>query len=340
MDHHGALREPRRAAGVEDDGEIVAPLILDGQRPAVRERDPGLDEVPGAGVLHHVGHLFRDETEVHRNDDRAREHGPPEGHGPVAAVRQAKGHPVAGLHPGFPQAARHPGRPVPQLGVGHPVPAYLHQRLAGGVPVDRPAQGLHKVLRKRAVPSGTVGATLDVACVEGVVHQRIPFQMSFRIGPELVSGPLQAGAGAHRRPPRGNDLHSDFQETPTQGVMRCISGRQLPGTLSAPGWLGGRAEVADVAGPSGEGKYGGKPRRPAFLSPRPARDQRRCDEVGLASAGVAAICHDRPRMMVEAALPYHVRQLHDGGCLHRLRLRDAGTPGSCPCGRRNLGWCK
>ena len=209
MGRHGALGEPRRAAGVEDAGEIVAPLILDGQRPAVRERDPGLDEVPGAGVLHHVGHLFQGETEVHRHDDRAREHDPPERQGPVGAVRQAKGNPVAGLHPGLPQAARHPGRPVPQLGVGHPVPAHLHQRLAGRVPVDRPAQGLHEVLGKRAVPSGTVGATLDVACVEGVVHQPHSF-------PDVVQdrarARVRAVAGRRRRwldhPARGSTATS------------------------------------------------------------------------------------------------------------------------------------
>ena len=209
-------------------GEIVAPLILDGQRPAVRERDPGLDEVPGAGVLHHVGHLFRDETEVHRHDDRAREHGPPEGHGPVGAVRQAKGHPVAGLHPGFPQAARHPGRPVPQLGVGHPVPAYLHQRLAGGVPVDRPAQGLHEVAREA---SGTFGDRRRHPrcrlCRRSSSSAAFLSRSRFRIGPELVSGPLQAGAGAYRRPPRDNDLHGHLQDTLTQGSMQCISGRQL-----------------------------------------------------------------------------------------------------------------
>ena len=163
---HGALREARGAAGVEDRREV---LPAAGRRPRTARRraaaTPGSQhDARRRESLHHVLDLGLGEARV----DRARRRPPAismpkKAERPVDCRCEPDGDPVAPLDPGAAQAAGHAGRAVPQLLVGQP----RHHRAPPGPPPTGPARP-----RRAASPPATSGRSCSAGRRPVALHVR------------------------------------------------------------------------------------------------------------------------------------------------------------------------
>jgi hypothetical protein len=133
---HGALREARGAARVEDGGQVLLAEVVDHHRGAVGHVDTRLEDVRGARVGDHVLDLAVAEAGVHGHGHGARHLDAEKGESPRIAVAEADGDAIATLDAGLTQATGDPCGTVPHVLVAEAFAAQLDEGLALRVGLD------------------------------------------------------------------------------------------------------------------------------------------------------------------------------------------------------------
>jgi hypothetical protein len=172
MRRHRPLRHARRAARVEDRGELARLQTLDCDRLAVGQRIAGREGERRAGVVHDVGDLLVGEARVDGHDDSAEQLRAEERKHPVAAVWQAQRNAIAARDARLTQPTGDTCGTVPQLAVAQRVRAELDDRRRGAVALDARAQHLHERVGAVAVEGAPVGVALHAAVIERVAASR------------------------------------------------------------------------------------------------------------------------------------------------------------------------